>query len=128
MARISYLMRREGRYYVQARLAPHVAAFAGRSLYRASLRTADYRRARQRLVECMTWVVRMNDTIDYVSLFQKNVVQLSARQLDSLMGRLSRIATAEDSLRAYTVPENALPRCRIHGGAPVADGARYWLL
>jgi hypothetical protein len=76
MARTSYLMRREGRYYVQARLARHVAAIAGRTLYRASLRTADYRQARQRLVECMTWVHRMNDTVDYVSLFEKNAVQL----------------------------------------------------
>jgi hypothetical protein len=76
MARTSYLMRREGRYYVQARLARHVATIAGRALYRASLRTADYRQARQRLVECMTWVHRMNDTVDFVSLFQKNALQL----------------------------------------------------
>ena len=76
MARTSYLMRREGRYYVQARLARHVATIAGRVLYRASLRTADYRQARQRLVECMTSVHRMNDTVDFVSLFQKNAQQL----------------------------------------------------
>ncbi len=76
MARTSYLMRREGRYYVQARLARHVARIAGRELYRASLRTADYRQARQRLVECMTWVHRMNDTNDYVSLFEKNALQV----------------------------------------------------
>ena len=76
MARTSYLMRREGRYYVQARLARHVAMVAGRKLYRASLRTADYRQARHRLVECMTWIHRMNDTIDYVSLFEKNALQL----------------------------------------------------
>jgi len=31
VARISYLMRRKGRYYVQARLAPHVAMIAGRT-------------------------------------------------------------------------------------------------
>lgn len=54
--------------------------------------------------------------------------RLSSRQLESLMGKLERIATAEDSLRAYTVPENALPRCRVLGGAPIADGARFWLL
>ena len=53
--------------------------------------------------------------------------RLSARQLESLMRKLETIATAEDSLRAYTVPENALSRCRIHGGVPIADGARYWL-
>jgi integrase len=76
MARMSYLMRREGRYYVQARLSPHVAAVIGRPLYRASLRTADYRQARARLLECMTWVLRMNDSIDHVSLLEKNAIQL----------------------------------------------------
>jgi hypothetical protein len=60
MARTACLTRREGRYYVQARLVPHVAEAAGRTLYRASLRTADYRQARQRLIECMTCVHRMN--------------------------------------------------------------------
>jgi CRISPR-associated protein Cas2 len=54
--------------------------------------------------------------------------RLSSRQLDGLMNRLTRLATAEDSLRAYTVPENALARCRVHGGGPIADGARFWLL
>ena len=83
MARISYLTRREGRYYVQARLARHVAAMAGRSLYRASRKTADYRQARRRLVECMSWVTRMNDTIDYVSLFQTNAEQLRTYLADS---------------------------------------------
>jgi hypothetical protein len=76
MPRTSYLMRREGRYYLQARLTRHVADMAGRALYRASLRTADYRQARQRLVECMAWVHSMNDTVDYVSLFQKNAIHL----------------------------------------------------
>jgi integrase len=83
MGRISYLTRRDGRYYVQARLARHVATMAGRKLYRATLRTADYRQARQRLVECMSWVTRMNDTIDYVSLFQMNAVQLRTYLADS---------------------------------------------
>jgi hypothetical protein len=56
---------------------------AGRKLYRATLRTANYRQARQRLVECMSWVTRMNDTIDYVSLFQMNAVQLRTYLADS---------------------------------------------
>lgn len=83
MARTSYLTRRDGRYYVQARFSRHVAAFLGRHLYRASLRTADYRQARKRLAECMAWVHRMNESIDYVSLFQKNAVELRAYLRDA---------------------------------------------
>jgi hypothetical protein len=56
MGRISYLTRQDGRYYVQARLARHFASMAGRKLYRATLGTADYQQARQRLVESMSWV------------------------------------------------------------------------
>lgn len=83
MARTSYLTRCDGRYYVQARFSRHVAAFLGRHLYRASLRTADYRQARKRLAECMASVHRMNESIDYVSLFQKNAVELRAYLRDA---------------------------------------------
>jgi integrase len=83
MARISYLTRREGRYYVQVRLARHVAAMAGRPLYRASLRTADYRQARQRLLECMSWVIRMNESTDYVSLIEQNAMNVRSYLRDS---------------------------------------------
>jgi integrase len=76
MALPSYLSRREGRYYLQVRLARPLASLAGMPLYRASLRTADYRQARLRLGECMGWLNRMNESIDYVSLFEKNTVQL----------------------------------------------------
>lgn len=83
MARTSYLTRREGRYYVQARLSRPLAKFLGRELYRASLRTADYRQARKRLAECMNWVHRMNDSVDFVSLFQKNAYELRHYLADS---------------------------------------------
>lgn len=76
MALASYLSRREGRYYLQVRLAPQLASIVGRQLYRASLRTADYRQARMRLTECMGWVHRMNESTDFVTLLQKNVVEL----------------------------------------------------
>jgi hypothetical protein len=74
MARISYPTRREGRYYVQVRLARRVAAMAGRPLYRASLRTADYLQARQRLLECISCVARMNGTRDDSSLVKQSEV------------------------------------------------------
>lgn len=115
MARISYLTRREGRYYLQARLARHVAAMAGRSIYRASLRTADYRQARQRLVECMNWVTRMNDTFDYVSLFQINAVQLRTYLADGWPiseGRLVARQQYEELLK------NMVRRARAEGCDP----------
>lgn len=76
MARTSYLTRRDGRYYVQARFSRSVATFLSRHLYRASLRTSDYRQARKRVAECMAWVHRMNESVDYVSLFEKNAAEL----------------------------------------------------
>lgn len=53
--------------------------------------------------------------------------RLSAAQLDRLEAKLTRIITEDDNLRIYTVPQNALPSCRIHGGPRIADGARFWL-
>ena len=60
MALPSYMSRREGRYYLQVRFARPLAKLTGVSLFRASLRTSDYRQARLRLAECLTWVHRMN--------------------------------------------------------------------
>jgi len=76
MALPSYMSRREGRYYLQVRLARPLAALIGVPLYRASLRTCDYRQARLRLAECLAWIYRMNDSVDYPDLIEKNVAQL----------------------------------------------------
>lgn len=76
MARISYLGRRNGRYFMQARFAVQCVPLVGKQLYRASLGTSDYRQARLRLSECLGWFHRMNDSIDYPSLIQKNVAEL----------------------------------------------------
>lgn len=74
MALPSYISRREGRYYLQIRFARPLAALTGVPLYRVSLRTSDYRKARLRLAECLGWFHRMNDSVDYVDLFQKNAL------------------------------------------------------
>jgi len=111
MALPSYLFRREGRYYLQARLSRPLAELTGRSLYRASLRTADYRQARLRLAECMGWFHRMNESVDYVGLFAKNVAELrryladafpiseerlvARRNYEELLKNLSRRAKAQ---------------------------------
>lgn len=54
--------------------------------------------------------------------------RLSAAQLARLRRRLDPQIGPDDSLRIYTVPDAALPRCHVRGGPLIADGARYWLL
>ena len=76
MATASYITRRDGRYHFQIRFPRHVAELIGRPLYRASLRTSDYRCAQLRANECAGWFHRMTDSIDYKSLFAKNKLQL----------------------------------------------------
>ncbi|MEN5246158.1 hypothetical protein [Brucella pseudintermedia] len=76
MARSSYLAKRDGRYHVQIRFSSTVAPLIGRPLYRASLQTGDYRVALLRLSEFLGWFHRMNGSVDYVSLFQKNMIEL----------------------------------------------------
>ncbi|MRN67705.1 hypothetical protein [Brucella sp. 10RB9213] len=76
MARSSYLAKRDGRYHVQIRFSSTVAPLMGRPLYRASLQTGDYRVALLRLSEFLGWFHRMNGSVDYVSLFQKNMIEL----------------------------------------------------
>jgi hypothetical protein len=84
MARVSYLARREGRYYLQVRCSHVVAGLLNQPLFRTSLRTADYRQARRRAAECLGWVYGMNDSIDFAALFAKNVRQLQTYLSDPL--------------------------------------------
>lgn len=77
MARTSYLARRHGRYFIQVRFSVRVAPLVGQPLYRASLRTSEYRVARVRLNECLSWLLPMNDAPDYMHLFQLNVRDLA---------------------------------------------------
>ena len=112
MARVSYLARREGRYYLQVRCS-HVAGLLNQPLFRTSLRTADYRQARRRVAECLGWVYGMNDSIDFAALFAKNVRQLQTylsdplplsddrlfarRSYEEMLKNLNRRAQARDS-------------------------------
>ena len=84
MALPSYLTRRDGRYYLQMRFSRPLAQLSGVSLYRVSLRTGDYRKARQKLTEFLSWILRMNESINFVDLFQKNVVELRQYLSDQL--------------------------------------------
>lgn len=79
MARASYLARRDGRYFIQVRFSVRVAPLMGKTLYRAALRTSDFRIARTRLNDCLSWLLPMNDVPDYMHLFQLNVRDLAER-------------------------------------------------
>lgn len=54
-------------------------------------------------------------------------VRLTTRAARVLMTELTALATPEDSVRIYAVPDAALTRCRTHGGPDIAGGGRYWL-
>jgi integrase len=83
MARSSYLTRRDGRYHIQIRFSSTLMPLIGRPLYRASLQTNDYRLALLRLAECLGWFHRMNNSVDYVALFQMNTKELQKYLRDS---------------------------------------------
>jgi len=60
VARPSYLSRRpDGRYYIQTRLGKQSAAIYGAPLLRVTLRTADFKKARSRLVANLGWVAEI---------------------------------------------------------------------
>lgn len=112
MARVSYLTRRDGRYSIQIRFPVSLARHIGHPLYRASLRTSDYRTAKARLNECLAWFQHMNDVIDYPHLFALNVRELrmyladqwpigedrlfARKQYEELLKNLVRRAEAHD--------------------------------
>jgi hypothetical protein len=125
VARTSYLTRRDGRHYVQARFSRSVATFLSRHLYRASLRTSDYRQARKRVAECMAWVHRMNESVDYVSLFERNAAELRTYLRDAWPiseERLIARQNYEDLLK------NMARRARAVGCDPAMIEPEYFAL
>jgi hypothetical protein len=107
MARVSYLVRREGRYYLQVRCGPTVANLLDQPLRRTSLKTADYRQPRCRIAECLFWIYSMNDSADFAALFAKNVQQLQTYLAD-------RLPLPEDRLfaRHHRAARSAVPSLR----------------
>lgn len=60
VVRPSYLYRRpDGRYGIQLRLGKQAASLYGRPLLRVSVRTADFREARRRLVDNLGWIMEV---------------------------------------------------------------------
>jgi CRISPR-associated protein Cas2 len=92
---------------------------------RAALRVITYDiaddRRRRRVAEILeAHAVRVQE-----SVFEWRA---SERKLARLMVGLRALVTAEDSLRVYTIPDGALPRCETIGGVAIADGGRFWLV
>ena len=61
MANGSYLLKRDGRYYLQIRKSRFWAMLTGRQLYRRSLHTSDVREARQAIPPYLDWIWKVND-------------------------------------------------------------------
>lgn len=125
MALPSYLSRREGRYYLQVRLARPVASIMGRPLYRASLRTTEYRQARLRLAECMGWLHRMNESVDYVTMFQKNAAELQRYLTDQWPIAEERLVARQ---RYEELLKNLVRRARAAGCDPAMIEPDYHVL
>ena len=67
---------------------------------------------------------------DRAARVQESVFEarLTKAQLTRMEGRLRAVLTADDSLRIYTIPDAALPNCKVQGGPMLADGSRFWLI
>ena len=59
---MTYLTRRNGRYYLQLRLSPWLATLFGVVILRRSLETADLPTAKRRLHDILRWLRPMNET------------------------------------------------------------------
>jgi integrase len=93
VARPSYLSRRpDGRYLLQIRLGKQAAAIYGRPLLRVSLRTADFREARRRLVDNLEWVVEVVQAPDLEALGDILHHRLGAYVVDGAPGNERRLA------------------------------------
>ena len=54
--------------------------------------------------------------------------RLSVRHTIALMTELKALLGPGDSLRLYTVPDQAIAKCAALGGGPPPNGGRYWLV
>jgi hypothetical protein len=61
MARINFLNRREGRYYVQVKLPSSKGPGAATTVFRSALGTASFHTAHRRLALCLPWVFDVKD-------------------------------------------------------------------
>ena len=106
MALLSYLVRRDGgRYHVQMRLGSAMARSLESSHLRFSLRTADQRQARRRLLDCIEWAYAFKEALDLEAagaVIARNLEQAIVRgppTSDQLPNRLILEGYATDFIR-----------------------------
>ncbi|WP_298351128.1 hypothetical protein [Rhodoblastus sp.] len=67
MALLSILLRRDGRYCLQARMPVTAGAICGSRVFRSALETSSFRRARRRVSLCLSWFVDAKDRPEIAS-------------------------------------------------------------
>jgi len=61
LARISFLHRRDGRYYLQARMPVTTGGISGSRVFRSALGTSVFAVARRRISLCVAWILDIKD-------------------------------------------------------------------
>lgn len=110
MARITFLHRRDGRYYLQVRMPVHDGDTARTRVFRSALGTSAFVVARRRLSLCMAWIVALKDNPE--------LPRRGAFLLAQMRGYLDRGAPVDaDALAARGAMEHYvqiwLTECRV---------------
>jgi hypothetical protein len=115
VARISFLHRRDGRYYLQVRLPVRDGETLRTRVFRSALGTSAFVAARRRLSLCMSWIVALKD---HPELSQRGVLLL--RQMRAHLRRGAPVGA--DLLAARVAMEHYvrtwLTECRALGLTP----------
>ena len=59
------------------------------------------------------------------SVFETRLPRSAA---DRLFGRLTQLLDTGDGLRMYAISGAGRERCRVHGGAPLAEDGSFWIV
>jgi integrase len=83
MAHGSYLLRRDGRYFIQVRKSANWAKLSKQQMYRRSLQTSDVREARVAITPILNWIWQMNSLdLESASSFLYRFKDLMTGHLD----------------------------------------------
>ena len=73
---------------------------------------------------------RVAETLEEVAVrvqFSVFEARLTRAATNAVIARLRPNLTADDSLRVYTVPADAVRHCTVIGGPPLPEDQDYWL-
>jgi len=95
LARISFLHRRDGRYYLQVRLPARIGGATRNRVFRSALRTEAFVAARRRVSLCMAWIVALKD--------HPEIAQRGALPLAQMRAHLDRRAPVSGDVLAARI-------------------------